>query len=261
MAKRLKNLRITEVSSVDVAANPDARVLIAKRDHDTAANLGGLGPRRRKKPRNLFEHQEAARAAARAAKEKKMAKLREKMQRAFNKAARPPAPPPPLDTANLARQLAKGLALGETFEHAATRALHKVGATPGGEPETFAGVRPQMANTAITDASSAYNRMMEKAQEVADATGETREEAFERIYADPRNAEIVREDKRDHFLRATKAAGPLTGSTGPGLRPDQMPNYRKPVVGTELTEKVQKLMKRGLTFEAAATAAIRGKAA
>jgi hypothetical protein len=240
MARRLKNLKIREISSVDTAANPEARVLIAKRDHDTAATVGGLGPRRRKKPRNLFEHQEAARAAARAAKEKKMTKLREKMQRAFNKAARLPAPPPPLDAAKLARQLDKGLARGEPFERAATRALRKQLDVP----------TPPTASIDPVDVSSAYGRMMKAARETAAQTSETPEAVFARIYADPQNREVVTADKRNHFLRATKAALPLPPSTGPGLH------------GDELTKQVHKLMKRdGLSFEAAATRALRGRAA
>jgi len=252
MARRLKNLRIREISSVDTAANPDARVLIAKRDHDTAATVGGLGPRRRKKPRNLFEHQEAARAAARAAKEKPMSKTLRKMQRAFDKAARPPLPPPPLDAAKLARQVDKGLARGEPFETAATRALRKHLDVP----------IPPTASIDPVDVSSAYGRMMKAARETAAETGESPEEVFARIYADPQNRDIVTADKRDHFLRATKSALPLPPSTGPGLRPDQQPGYRKPIHGDELTKQVVKLMKRdGLAFEAAATRALRGKAA
>jgi hypothetical protein len=256
MARRLKNLRITEVSSVDLAANPGSEVLIYKADR----------PKKPKRPRNLFELQEHARAAARAAQETPKMAILKKMLKAYAKGYRragPPPPPPPLDTAKLAARVEKGLARGEPFERAATAALRKSMASPGGEPETFAGVHPQMANTAITDASSAYNRMMEKAQEVADATGETREAAFERVYRDPRNRAVVEQDKAQHFLRATKAAGPLTGSTGAGLRPDQQPNYRKPVVGDELSKRIVKALKRdpSLTFEAAATAALRGKAA
>jgi hypothetical protein len=256
MAKRkLTKLRIREVSSVDASANPGARVLIRKskeRPSDpTAATVGG--PRHRKKPtRNLFEHQEAARAAARAAKEKPMSKTYRKMLRAFNKAARPPAPPPPLDTAKLARQVGKGLARGEPFETAATRALRKQLDVP----------TPPTASIDPVDVSSAYGRMMKAARETAAQTGETPVEVFARIYADPQNRDIVAADKRDHFLRATKSALPLPPSSGPGLRSDQMPGYRKPVHGDELTKQVNKLMKRdGLSFEAAATRALRGKAA
>jgi hypothetical protein len=249
--RKLTKLRIREVSSVPAGAGDDCRVLIAKADDTGLGGAGGVvGRRPTDHPMTIWEHQEAARGGSWKKKVSKMSKTYAKMCRAFDKAARPPAPPPPLDTAKLAQQVAKGLAAGEPFERAATKALRKVG---GREP--FAGVRPTTANTAVTTVE--FDTMMAKAQEVADATGETKEQAFARVYADPRNRETVQKDKERHLRRAYGAALPLP-SSGPGLRPDQ-----QPVVGDELTKRVLKLRKRdpALTFEQAATQALRGRAA
>lgn len=219
----------------------------------TAATVAGAR-RRKKPPRNLFEHQESARAAARAAQETPKMAILKKMLKAYAKGYRragPPPPPPPLETAKLAARVEKGLARGEPFERAATAALRKSMATP------------QRADyTAVTEPDDPFTKMWKAAQDASAESGEDPHAIFERIYADPRNREIVQQDKRSHFLKATGAALPLPPSTGPGLRPDQQANYRKPVHGDELTKQVVKLMKRdGLSFEAAATRALRGKAA
>jgi len=191
---------------------------IAKRRDPTAATVS---PTRKKpkRPRNLFWHQEEARAQARAAKETNMpSKFYRKLWKAYYKPSK--------------------------------KSLKKSFALPGGDPEYFENVHPSTADyLAVRELDDPFTKMMSKAWEISDQTGETKEQAFARIYADPRNRDIVQRQKNDHFTRGTKALRLNGNKDGPDKEPDADPD--------DITKSIAKGLKRGLTFEQAATAALR----
>jgi hypothetical protein len=261
MARKLKNLLITEISSVDAGANPGARVLLMKRD---AAS--GKPHRKPRRPRTLFDLQESARAAAR--EEKLMTKTYRKMMRAYARPSRPPAAPPPLDIAKIDRRIAKGLAKGQPFEVAATRALRKSMATAGGDPEYFENVRPGVADyTRVReiadpddDVDDPFAKMWKAALDLSGENGETPEVNFSRIYEDPRNRNgVVAADKAHHLARTTANALPLPGAK-PGWGPASAHNADWGDTAS-VAKQIRKLRDRGLDFEHAATAVLRGRAA
>jgi len=248
MPRALKRLKITEVSSVPAGANPGARVLIMKRD---------APPAQRPKPRrrNLYEIMADAKTRAEANGAKP------KMKALIAVAKNVLAGNPTVHTRDdffeaLQRGAAKVRRKNETPEQSFSRfatetedgrlLLKAMKAAPGpdGGPTLLTGVP--------TDMTPAYQRMMAEARALMRSNpGLTEAAAFSRVYNDPEFANLTAADKQYHRTRATAAAAPLAGSTGPGLKPDQQPDYEK--AHKKLLKRAKKLRKRspGLSAEGA----------
>jgi hypothetical protein len=170
---------------------------------------------------------------------------------------------PPLDTGKLAKRLSKRLARGEDFERASTAVLKSM-ATAGGDPEFFEGVEPRTADyldvREADSTSPAYDAAMKAARKMAERNNITIPQAFSAIWTSPENHQMTRDDHQHHMAKATRALA-LPGSTGPGLRPDQEPTYRKPIRGDGIAEEIVKAVRKGASFEIAASAALRRRAA
>jgi hypothetical protein len=252
MARKLTKLKITEVSSCDRAANPGARVVLMKRD-PVAAVL----PRpedRYAKPRgrmNIWELQEEARRGTK--QEKKLVKNLVDIAKRVVAGERIVAH----TKDDYYKALEKGGAAIRKHDPALTEAqgFAKFAESEDGKllmkamklaslpPMANGASREPMMSIAPIDATSAYEAMMRQARELMRRTpGMTEARAFAEVYSDPQNENLRAADKEHHFRRMIAgnpaALPPPAGSTGPGLRPDQEPSFRK------LLKRARRLQKK-----------------
>jgi hypothetical protein len=72
--------------------------------------------------------------------------------------------------------------------------------------EDYSG-EPAKADDGPAATNDAYSRLMDLANEQR-REGETVEQAFARLHADPKNRDLVTTEKRMHQVRVAKAMGP-----------------------------------------------------
>jgi hypothetical protein len=185
MMRRLTKLKINEISLVDVAANPGARVLLRKRDDalgrgDNRMDLVPIAKRVVAGEPTAFEKRDFYAAIESGAAE--IRKADESPEQAF---ARFCQDDPRGQILLKAHKMAKG-----------------------------ADYRPEPEPVQMLPESPAYAKLCRKATKLAKREGLTEAQAFAKVYEDPANRELVEADRIAHRGRVAKAIG-----TAPAVRP------------------------------------------
>jgi hypothetical protein len=203
MARKLKKLRITEISSCDVGAGVGCRIVLAKRDPGAPVRFTKDG-RHWDVPGDLSILDHLITHANELGLNIEGAARSTPVEKTVNHFMGTVMEQP---IAKMYARAAEIMKADDKLSH--DQAIAKIATSSRKEDQILwkayketATVPPPAAAPAPTATSPAYEKLMKRARKLARREGLSEAQAFSRIYSDPANAELVGAEKAEFFAKA-----------------------------------------------------------